>query len=312
MAEEEDDGRYLEEEYRVVVVDGALSRDVYELAEREAEKLGDCPNYWIPREKVVVEDGARGLGEWASVDLFRRIAGELLEGEEWEGAEYWTQVYTGGRGLEFHFDKDESKVETKGIFQFPILSSVIYLTEGQAPTSAASKVPKQSPTIVVDQVYQGQGGGGEPRKSVLSYPRANRVLIFDGRLAHGVLDSLNVTCRKTLLINFWREKPERLARVSQANLSEFGLGESPKRSGEIEDVPVVPTPRRMVRRGLEGEEEEGEVILLDDVCKAVPEQEFRDSLCISVRHPKHVLYPIEATEGMEPCTLGAFVREDGD
>ena len=57
-------------------------------------------------------------------------------------------------------------------------------------------------------------------------------------------------------------------------------------------------------------EEEDDVVLLDDVSRSFSQKDFRDSFCVSIDHPSHVLYPIEASEGMEPCTLGAFCRED--
>lgn len=40
----------------------------------------------------------------------------------------WPQVYEGGRGLGFHFDKDEHVMAAEGRMINPILSSVLYLT----------------------------------------------------------------------------------------------------------------------------------------------------------------------------------------
>ena len=45
-----------------------------------------------------------------------------------EGAEYWVQIYESGRGLSFHFDKDESKMAKENIVVNPLLSSVRYDT----------------------------------------------------------------------------------------------------------------------------------------------------------------------------------------
>ena len=257
----------------------------------------------------------------------------------WEGCEYWTQVYTGGRGLKFHFDKDESKVVSKGEFAFPILSCVIYLTDEHSSSpdvgaelkhkqggerggdSTASHIPKQSPTIVVDQVY-GEDDEDAPHKSILSYPRRNRVLIFDGRLAHGVLDSINITTRKTLLINFWAEKPENLNRISEDDLKTFGLADemttSHLKHSTLEQKDntdggegLPPSEKHMVKYAFKPQgEEEDEVVMLDDVSKSIPHKAFSEAFCVSVNHPEHVLYPIEAFEGMEPCTLGAFCREE--
>jgi hypothetical protein len=38
------------------------------------------------------------------------------------------QVYEPGKGLSFHFDKDEAKLVSSGEMHHPILSSVLYLT----------------------------------------------------------------------------------------------------------------------------------------------------------------------------------------
>ena len=42
-----------------------------------------------------------------------------------------TQIYEGGRGLGFHFDKDEHAMAEEGRMVNPILSSVLYLTGGR-------------------------------------------------------------------------------------------------------------------------------------------------------------------------------------
>ena len=38
-------------------------------------------------------------------------------------------------------------------------------------------------------------------------PRRNNFLLFDGRLGHGVLDTLSGDLRMTLLVNWWHHKP---------------------------------------------------------------------------------------------------------
>lgn len=345
---------FLQDKYVARVFDRALSGEVFALAQTEAEKLAECPNYWVPRERV---DGKAagtplvGLGEIASADLYDRVLRGLLEpgfGESWGGCEYWTQVYRGGRGLEFHYDKDESKVKSQGVYEFPIFSCVIYLTDGSAGgDDGTTGVPKQSPTIVVDQIHASSGSGpsseagdagdAAPRRTLLSYPKANRVLVFDGRLAHGVLDSTQISCRKTLLVNFWKDKPEALGLVSAQVLVRYGLRESiaedrapasggesgnaltrededgsgsrsgeevgSGRGGSLGDLPEERAPMRHTF------EDEDDLVLVDDLAASTLEV-FRKTLCLSVSHPSHALYPIEATRGMDPCTLGAFVRDD--
>lgn len=357
---------FLHNKYTTCVFDGALPKDVYGMAEEEASKLSKCEdNFWVDRERIEdylealvereVEESTggsepeaderlrlRGVGEYASCQIYKRVLKELLRSESgtrsdaWGGCEYWSQVYRGGRGLKFHFDKDESRVKTKGEFQFPIFSCVVYLTDGTQEQEQRQGegfqpadecvIPKQSPTIVVDQVFEEAAEDDKaPRKSILSYPRKNRVLVFDGRLAHGVLDSMNVATRKTLLINFWREKPENLKRVSREELAEFGLLTAPKEEQQAETPKVsdVATPCRRTsmieytfndsknhKNGDDAEDDDDDVVLLDDVSKSIPKETFQAAMCVSIDHPKHVLYPIESCEGMEPCTLGAFCKED--
>ena len=67
------------------------------------------------------------------------------------------------------------------------------------------------PTVVVDQQHcpatQHEQKDATPRRSLLAYPRRNNFLMFDGRLGHGVLDTLSGGTRMTLLINWWQHKP---------------------------------------------------------------------------------------------------------
>ena len=73
--------------------------------------------------------------------------------------------------------------------------------------------------MVVDQQHCSSGGQGEtPRRSLLAYPRQNSLLMFDGRLGHGVLDTLRGGTRMTLLINWWHHKPK-VKRPSAAGIT---------------------------------------------------------------------------------------------
>lgn len=64
------------------------------------------------------------------------------------------------------------------------------------------------PTVVVDQQHCSSAQPeGTPRRSLLAYPRRNNFLLFDGRLGHGVLDTLSGDLRMTLLVNWWHHKP---------------------------------------------------------------------------------------------------------
>ena len=63
------------------------------------------------------------------------------------------QVYEPGKGLSFHFDKDEAKLVSSGEMHHPILSSVLYLTgtsadggsrEGERKCTVSGQPPCQA------------------------------------------------------------------------------------------------------------------------------------------------------------------------
>lgn len=75
-------------------------------------------------------------------------------------------------------------------------------------SSSQSFCGSAGPTVVVDQQHCSSAQReGTPRRSLLAYPRRNNFLLFDGRLGHGVLDTLSGDLRMTLLINWWHHKP---------------------------------------------------------------------------------------------------------
>jgi hypothetical protein len=51
------------------------------------------------------------------------------------------QIYEGGRGLGFHFDKDEHAMSEQGQMVNPILSSVLYLTGSRGDSLRQASVP---------------------------------------------------------------------------------------------------------------------------------------------------------------------------
>ena len=67
------------------------------------------------------------------------------------------------------------------------------------------------PTVIADQQYDNmmkQPLPEEPQKTTIVLPRANTMALFDGRLAHGVLESSSRQPRATLLINWWTYQPQ--------------------------------------------------------------------------------------------------------
>ena len=160
------------------------------------------------------------------------------------------QIYEPGRGLAFHFDKDEHLLIEEGRMAHPAWSSVLYLTGsdggdddddyangadgvggsksgGGNDATAAQPLLREGPTVVIDQVFDAAAGRPEPEEptaSVLAWPKARTYLIFDGRLGHGVLDSLSGARRATLLVNWWRGgRPRAVREATDAQLDEFGI-----------------------------------------------------------------------------------------
>ncbi len=144
--------------------------------------------------------------------LYDRVLKERLP-HDWAGAEWWCQVYnTPGKGLSFHWDKDEHVMASDGAMVHPALSSVLYLN-----SAAECASPALGATMVMAQRFDAAAGCGMPepsRHDVLAWPSHNALLVFDGALAHGVLDSASRAVRRTLLVNWWRSQPRKVARAS--------------------------------------------------------------------------------------------------
>ena len=128
----------------------------------------------------------------------------LYDTNAFDNGQITLQTYEHGRGLSFHFDKDEHIMAERGEMEHPLHSSILYITG-----SGAS--PRQSPTVVLQQLYNSLTRSAEPEdpnKCVLVFPSAGNFLVFDGALGHGVLDSVSEEVRMTLLINWWDHQPE--------------------------------------------------------------------------------------------------------
>ena len=67
------------------------------------------------------------------------------------------------------------------------------------------------PSVVVDQAFdqeEGKAVPDTPVRSMVIYPETGLYCIFDGKLAHGVLESTSRQDRATLLVNWWTSQPE--------------------------------------------------------------------------------------------------------
>lgn len=148
------------------------------------------------------------------------------------GAEYWVQIVSGSEGINFHYDKDESVASNKGIMLYPLVSSILYLTDIGAPTLIFNQTSIdgnfESPEI--------------PDNGYLSYPKENRYTIFRGNLQHGVLASAakgsSSGVRKTLLINWWAKAPEppNTFEMTDKNARTLGILNKPKDDLSINEI----------------------------------------------------------------------------
>ena len=116
------------------------------------------------------------------------------------GAEWWWQQQEFDDGpKEYHTDCDICYGEgTETKLSYPLVSSVLYCS------------PSGGPTVVFDQEkFEGDLTPSIPSKYVLSFPKLGRLLLFHGKLYHGVLQSpIPKDCpRITLLVNWWTTRP---------------------------------------------------------------------------------------------------------
>ncbi|GAB4814754.1 hypothetical protein N2152v2_001800 [Parachlorella kessleri] len=193
---------------------------VFELArvylQADACQIAKCPNFWTARDDI---EG--GTCNTAAEEAVRHLYQTCLRGllpENWAGAEWWVQSYDGGRGLAFHFDKDEHAMKARHEMITPVFSSVLYLT--------GSDGLRQSPTVIVNQRYNREeqyAYPDHPDHSTLVFPAANCYCLFDGGLGHGVLDCGHNEVRTTFLVNWWAQQPEAVQRVSEEDIVRFQL-----------------------------------------------------------------------------------------
>ena len=114
--------------------------------------------------------------------------------DNYVGFEWWVQTRDKKENITFHYDKDEALTSLKGIYIYPIKSTITYLTDIGGPTA-----------IFNDEKYN---------NGYLSFPKENKHVIFDGHLFHGVIGPLGKSgpkkgnLRITFLINYWYKKPE--------------------------------------------------------------------------------------------------------
>eukprot|EP00887_Chlorella_sp_A99_P002788 scaffold6.g2788.t1 len=219
----------------------ALPLELLALIQEDAQAISQAPNYWVPRGDVehICEGGtgcARTTVEAAVAHLFASVARPALAARgalgRWAGAE------------------DEFAMKERGELVTPILGSVLYLT-GDAADAGSSR---QSATAIVDQTFDAEAGCSappNPTQTLLVFPqagagaRANQYCVFDGGLAHGVLDALAAPrgdacaaaaaacgsipggARATLLVNWWAAQPQGVECLLDADVASMRLSPPP-------------------------------------------------------------------------------------
>ncbi|EOD10533.1 hypothetical protein EMIHUDRAFT_120554 [Emiliania huxleyi CCMP1516] len=135
------------------------------------------------------------------------IAG-LLDGGTC-GAEFWVQRRAAGEhAINWHWDKDESLLDSSGLTAHPLVSTVTYLTSGGAPTVVLDARTDEHGRLLPPADGSWEGGA---IAATVSYPKSRRLLRFDGRLLHGCPPQLagpeaeprSHGERLTLLVNVW-------------------------------------------------------------------------------------------------------------
>lgn len=178
----------------------------------EEEACSLCTTRWVPLTQgpggLRLQSQARNACEETIAHL--GSLGPVLEAlGDWEaivGAEWWLQEQgPGDEPKELHTDKDVYLDSASGstMTRNPWRASVLYLSETGGPTA------------VFDQRKAGFTLAPPlPVSAHVAFPQPGRFLMFSGELLHGVLHAASSVWeptekqpRRTLLINWWREKP---------------------------------------------------------------------------------------------------------
>jgi len=238
-------------EHSAAVCDQALPDELVRALASQSDALAAIgPNFWVAREAVEAgEDEARTLVERA-VQLLHPLLCHLLPAD-WSGAEWWCQVYdVPGKGLPFHFDKDELAMATDGSLRHPLLSCVLYLNSEE---ECGRDEPLGATAVLEQRWVDGRSQPEPSRAATVVWPRARRLLVFDGALSHGVLDACaGGATRRALLVNWWGgDAPGGTGRPSAVAFQrEYGLPALPTALKPADAAPRwLPIPRLSVRAG---------------------------------------------------------------
>ena len=156
--------------------------------------------YWVP---CGVSSAPGNAVEEYICKVSRSAAFTKATGGGFIGAEWWWQDTDNTDPPKcYHTDCDLCVSDDGYTKLFPAVSSVFY-------TSTVG-----GPTIVFNQIDKsGDLTPETPTEAVLSFPKPNQLLLFNGELYHGVLHPLETNPflegaqRLTLLVNWWKRRP---------------------------------------------------------------------------------------------------------
>ena len=142
-------------------------------------------------------------------DLLRALRPHARGAEGATSGEVWAHAREGGDGAhQLHYDLDEAALRAGGGVAAPKASSVFYL-------ETASDAGGGAPTLVVDRVLGGESDDPAGARGWLCFPRANRLLTFDGRLLHCVVPSIGskpaadpARRRIAVMVGWWGGAPK--------------------------------------------------------------------------------------------------------
>lgn len=142
-------------------------------------------------------------GDAAPSNFFEQVVDHLAKlvrpPAGWVGAEYWGRAHDVSTGVQFHFDRDESRRDK---IHCPAMGTILYLSDVGGATLVVDTTPTASRL---------------PTAGIGAVPAPGRVLTYPGHLLHGVQPGVpNRWPRVVFLVNWWLRPP---ARTNQPSLT---------------------------------------------------------------------------------------------
>jgi hypothetical protein len=156
-----------------------------------------------------------GFGEPANVveEAILALRPRVVGRRRIAGVEWWlSRMSTTDVRVDFHQDRDEKLALRTGRLVHPRLSSVLFLNRARGGALAVTRQPPDpdNPSLAPLKLDD----------LTLVAPRPNRLVVFDGKLTHGVLDANNQIPdrklpgqsrqRRTIPLNWWASRPSEI------------------------------------------------------------------------------------------------------